>query len=440
MSLKTKSEKLGYAYQGGITSAQMHDLVQMIQLWASTAQWYGFDIVPTFLTESPEYGATLLKSGFIEEKQLIRVEMEGEKSVLRPSTVLSLLQLSRQHLFDAFAPPLKLASAGESAERTGGGVLLYWEASMCVVGEETPVAEAEMLQILWQICVAGGVDEQQVRVVVNTEGCEQCRGSFRSALQSYVRQRSMRLCRNCKSIVKKAPHEIFQCRQEKCVMVAAGAPQILDFLCDTCKKQLCSFLEYIDEMNIPYFLDSHMTRKAPWFSSLIFSVVERKLNERDEKDELDVEARNQEQKEEEIILAQGGCISRAAELMVGKKIDAAAGTLLPFSLLGLARTTQTIMPPPDVFLVQLGELAMRKSMALLELLRKGGIRMNKSLGTDSLKAQLKLAEGSNARIALIFGQKEALDKTVILRDVASGAQEIVPQDRLISFLHKRLFL
>ena len=74
----------------------------------------------------------------------------------------------------------------------------------------------------------------------------------------------------------------------------------------------------------------------------------------------------------------------------------------------------------------------------IEALREGGISVQESLGRDSVKSQLKVAERVGAEIALILGQKEALDDTIIVRELRSGIQETIPQEKLIEFLKKRL--
>lgn len=59
-------------------------------------------------------------------------------------------------------------------------------------------------------------------------------------------------------------------------------------------------------------------------------------------------------------------------------------------------------------------------------------------GPGSIKTQLKLAESNKVAIALIIGQKEAREGTVILRDVKSGMQELFTTERIIEEVKKRL--
>jgi histidyl-tRNA synthetase len=93
---------------------------------------------------------------------------------------------------------------------------------------------------------------------------------------------------------------------------------------------------------------------------------------------------------------------------------------------------------PRVFLVQLGELARRRGFKIFEELRKANIAASAAFSKDSIKTQLKLADRAEIKIALILGQQEVLDGTIIVRDMTTGAQETIKQNRLILVLKKRL--
>jgi len=96
------------------------------------------------------------------------------------------------------------------------------------------------------------------------------------------------------------------------------------------------------------------------------------------------------------------------------------------------------MPRPKVFLAQLGELAKKKSLKLFSELEKNGILTAESFGRGSLKSQLREADKQGVEITLILGQKEALDKTVIIKNMTSGVQEIVSADKLIDLVKRKL--
>jgi histidyl-tRNA synthetase len=96
------------------------------------------------------------------------------------------------------------------------------------------------------------------------------------------------------------------------------------------------------------------------------------------------------------------------------------------------------MQKPKVFLAQLGDLAKKKSLRLFADLEKNGILTAESFGRGSLKSQLRTADRLGVEITLILGQKEALDGTVIVKNMTTGVQEIVRMDKLSEVIKKKL--
>jgi histidyl-tRNA synthetase len=96
------------------------------------------------------------------------------------------------------------------------------------------------------------------------------------------------------------------------------------------------------------------------------------------------------------------------------------------------------MAKPKVFLAQLGDLAKKKSLKLFSELERNGILTAESFGRGSLKSQLRAADKLGVEITLILGQKEALDNTVIVKNMTTGVQEIVRIDKLSEIIKKKL--
>ena len=80
----------------------------------------------------------------------------------------------------------------------------------------------------------------------------------------------------------------------------------------------------------------------------------------------------------------------------------------------------------------------KKSLKLFEELRRAQIPTGEAFDRDSLKSQLRVADKYGARYALLLGQKEALENTVILRDMESGKQEVLNFDAAVAEVKKRL--
>ena len=311
-----------------------------------------------------------------------------------------------------------------------------------MVGEDGPVAEARIIQILWQFLSRCGVSRERASVAVIPLGCSQCIPSFRSSFSGHLRSRSQGLCKTCKHFFKTNPARILNCEEEKCSILAAHAPQILDFLCESCKKHLRGFLEFLDEMRIPYYLEPKRLRTGSPYNSIIFEFMLNSTSDlRESADSSRKQIPGSWTAKGKVILGEGGRLSKLGEAVTGRRIAAAGGMMFADTLMkgmgGLG------IPEPEsertkVFLVQLGELARRRSMNIFEMLRNADIPVMESLGKDAIKSQLKIAERMGAEIALIVGQKEAIDGTAIVREAESGIQETVPQEKLIEFLKRKL--
>jgi len=418
---------------------------------AELAEFYGFEKMATALVDEAKPLVALAKARLCEERMPVTWNLPGGGALaLRLAGALSILRSYVAHKMNDLPHPLKLSFEGESffvrnARRSGaraiGGARVesIEERGLMMLGEDTAIAEAEIIFCLWKTLAQIGIPSHTLQLTVNAIGCTQCRGHFRSSFLAYFRTRGSRLCRNCRRNLKRLPTRVLLCQEEKCRTAMHGAPQVLDFLCEACKKHLRGVLEFLDEAGVPYFLDARLFREGSWFHRFVFEVALHA--EFLPSGGLRVEGEPAAPDSETIMLAEGGGISYAGELIVGRRIDAVSGVIMRDVLERLCREQGIPLGPPTgqkVFLAQLGDLAKRKSLGLMEMLRLGGIGVMESLGRDSMKSQLKVAERARAQIALILGQKEALDNTVIVRDVSSGMQETVPQEKLVEFLKRSM--
>ena len=86
---------------------------------------------------------------------------------------------------------------------------------------------------------------------------------------------------------------------------------------------------------------------------------------------------------------------------------------------------------PMIFLAQLGQLAKRKSLKLFEEFRASKIPVAESFSKDSLRSQLNSANKMGVKWVLIFGQKEALENFITLRNMETGVQEEIKLDKVV---------
>lgn len=449
---------------------EKEELLEMLRgLFCNIASFYGFEKISYSLLDDARAYHALLKAGMTGERQPIVLKSgKGDDMIVRSSAVLSALRSYRSHKMNDFSQPVKVFCAGESffaVPRQDQPIQRRDEASLIMMGEQGPIAEAQIVQVLWKSLLDMGVPADRMSLVVNAIGCNQCFSHFRSSLSSHLRNKVVGLCKNCKRNFKQTPTRILVCEEEKCSIAASNAPQILDNLCEHCKKHLRGFLEFLDEMGISYHIDARHFRPGFWADTILFEfvvaarpavlapltdTVSEGVSMSDVAPDaiaaiaatsVDIAAPaivTAPSSKRGRIIAEGGRLSRAADLMGAKGLEAAAGSLLLDIIEQVTDTAPVFEIKSDVYLAQLGEMARRRSLRVLEMLRLAGITVKESLGRDAIKSQLKLAEKFGAPIALILGQKEALDNTIIVRETDSGIQEIVPQEKLIDFLKRRL--
>jgi histidyl-tRNA synthetase len=109
-----------------------------------------------------------------------------------------------------------------------------------------------------------------------------------------------------------------------------------------------------------------------------------------------------------------------------------------------ALKTQNILPATKnkshIFLIYMGDQAKKKALSILESFYDAGICVKEAFLKDSLKSQLRVADKEKADLALILGQQEVFEETIIIRDMQSGMQEKVPIRKVVDEVKRRLTL
>lgn len=429
-------------------------------LFRAVALFYGFEKISYSALDDAHVYQPLAKAGLMSEHPPVILKSGGNPDmIVRCVAVLSALRAWRSHKMNDFPQPIKIFSEAErlfSSIRKDQPITRRDEISVVMAGEEAPIAEAQIVQVIWKSLIDMGIPADRIHLAINAIGCTQCAHHFRSSLSSHLRNKIAGLCKNCKRNFKSTPTRILACEEEKCSIATSRAPQILDNLCEQCKKHLRGFLEFLDEMGITYDIDARHFRPGFWADTILFEFVYNPLPIASSAlhedtppsaigesaqvgitDDLVIPAAVTASKRS-MILAEGGRMGRAAELLGAKGLEAAAGVILLDTLEQAVSSLRRVEVKPDVYLAQLGEIARRRSLQVLETLRLAGITAKESLGRDAIKSQLKLAEKFGAPISLILGQKEVIDRTIIVRETDSGIQETVPQEKMIDFLKRRL--
>lgn len=393
---------------------------------SSFASNYGFSRIDTPIVES----TNLFKRTVGEGTDIVSKEMYsfttpgGDKLSLRPENTAGVVRSYIEHGMLNLPQPVKFYYVGPQfryEKPQAGRYRQLWQFGFESIGDEDPVIDAQLIAISYFILKELGLD---IEIHINSLGHSECRSNYLKTLKKYYQDKKKELCKDCSQRWSKNILRLLDCKNKRCQELSEEAPQIVDHLCEDCKNHFMSVLEYLDEMDINYTLDSHIVRGLDYYTRTVWEIFEtggeeKKLN----------------------ALGGGGRYDDLVELLGGRATPA-----IGFAI-GMERTAMRMQEAKseidrgaqvEVYVAQLGVEARKKALNLFEDLRADGFTVAENMSKKGLRDQLELASKKGAKYTLIMGQKEMSDDTILIRDMESGVQEIIDYKKVKHELRKRL--
>src|SRR3989339_151558 len=411
------------------TLTGMHDVLPEDQVYfkriqkavESVSNYYSFEKIETPILEIAE----VFQKAVGDDTDIVGKEMYtfrtkgGDIFSLRRKETAAVMRSYLEHGMHNLPQPVKLWYIGPffRYERPQAGRFRqFHQFGFEVIGEPSPSIDSQVIQMSYSVLKELGF--KNLTIEVNSIGDSECRPYFKKILTSYLRSRRSSLCSDCQRRLKENPLRILDCKEEKCQRVKAGAPQIIDHLCEDCHTHFKQVLEFLDELELPYTLNPYLVRGLDYYTKTVFEIVEQA-----------------EDGQSNGSLIGGGRYDNLAKILGGRDTPSCGSAGGIERILSLMKNkeikTKKSKDEPQIFLAQLGQLAKRKSMKLFEEFRAAKIPMAESFSKDSLKTQLRTADKMGIRWVLIFGQKEALEDFITLRDMDSGVQKEIKLDKVV---------
>jgi histidyl-tRNA synthetase len=384
---------------------------------ASLSHTFGYAPVDSPMFEDSRLFSFWMQNG----AQLLTVaNPKGNPVAARPANIFSLARVYLENHFAEREKVTKWSYHAPVAYLSGGQIRQPVEYGFQIFGPTAPIADAQLVNLLLKLFTETGLGGLSLEL--NNVGCLECLPRFQEQLKSYFKDKKYDLCDDClEHLEENRPLQILACTNLSCTAAAAEAPASLDFICENCRHQFIGVLEGLDELSVPYNLNQKVIG-PPWARRTVFEI-------------------RCSAGQREISLGAGSHADDLIQSLGGEPTPAlgfAGYAEAVLSALDLSQVKFAAKNKVDVFLVPVGELAAKKTLRLFTELWNNDILVSEFIGASSIKTQLKLAESNKVSIALIIGQKEARDGTVILRDVRSGMQELFTYERIIEEVKKRL--
>src|SRR3989338_598514 len=183
---KEKSGEKEFIYNFDRLPAKEAFSIRTKKILSALASFYGFEPIQTSLLEEPRFFSSLIRGGFWEESLPVQSKTSsGIDFLLRPSWALGILRAYISHRMNDFPHPLKFLFSGERfaagpAKSSSPQIRIFNEWGLCMIGEEGPIAEAEVIQVLWKGVEKLGIPQANLQIRLSATRCNECRSQFRS--------------------------------------------------------------------------------------------------------------------------------------------------------------------------------------------------------------------------------------------------------------------
>lgn len=384
------------------------------------ADFYGFSRIETPILENEElFSRGVGLSTDIVKKQMFTLKTNKDTLALRPEGTASVARAYIEQGMKSWPQPVKLWYFGPffRHERPQvGRFRQFWQLGFETIGEKAPVLDAQMIQISYAILEK--LKFKDPIIELNSMGCPQCRSYAKRVLKDYFKERKRSLCADCRRRLKENVFRILDCKEEKCQRIIGAAPQFIDHLCKECHNHFREVLEFLDALELPFHLNPYLVRGLDYYTKTVFEIFP---------------------KRGELALIGGGRYDGLIKVLGGEEVPGvgmAAG--VERLIMGMKEKSLRYKKEkvPKIFLAQVGILAKRKSLKLMEEFRKAKIPVAESLERDSLRAQLNEANKIGVKYVLILGQKELLEGGILMRNMKTGKQRTIKLKNLIKTLRK----
>ncbi len=400
------------------------------QVVEDVARLYGYQkiVTPTF-EETAVFQRGVGEGTDIVEKEMYSFEDRGGDALtLRPEGTAGVVRAYLEHGLFMKPQPVKLYYVEpmfryERQQR--GRYREFNQFGFEALGETDPAVDAEIIALLMQIYARLGL--RGLELHLNSIGDKVCRPRYVQALVDYYRPLYDDLCQDCKLRFNKNPLRLLDCKEPQDQPKIANAPKITEYLDEACAAHFAEVRRLLDAADVASVLDPLLVRGLDYYSRTAFEVMP-------------VAGASRRQS----VVGAGGRYDGLAELLGGRAtpgIGFAAGMERIIELMQEQKIDAPAAPAPLAYVAYLGAAAKAEAVRLAAELRRAGVGALLALGDRSLKAQMKQANASGARYALLIGEGELERGEVTVRDLAApeGAEErkqsSVKRDEVLAFVH-----
>jgi len=385
-------------------------------LWPDSWRWEM--LLGTFAIEVEGAGYGLLQSPMFEYAEVFRrgmgegsdvvgkemyefVDRDGQTIALRPEGTASVVRAYVQH-----HPVLPWKSwyatpAFRHERPQAGRYRQHHQVGVEALGPADADLDVEVVSLADGFFRRLGLSDFVLKV--NSMGDGACRPAYIELLRSALEERRDQLCGEHRERLDANPLRALDCKREECRSATADVPHLVDHLCEPCAAHFARVRAGLEALAVPNTVDHRLVRGFDYYTRTTFEFASGAIDA----------AQNG--------IGGGGRYDGLVEMLGGPPTPG-IGFGIGIERVLIACDAEGVFPaaPPalDAFVVDVagGETA----RGLTAALRRAGLRADRAFDGRSMKSQMKLADRSGARLALIVGSQEQAQGTVTVRPLRDG--------------------
>ncbi|MDP1766144.1 MAG: histidine--tRNA ligase [Methylotenera sp.] len=357
----------------------------------------------------------------IVEKEMYAWEdaLNGDKLALRPEGTAGCVRAVVENNL-TYNGPVRLWYSGamfrhENVQK--GRQRQFHQIGVEAFGYDSPQVDAEQIVLLARLWRELGI--QDVALQINSIGDAHERAEYRSVLIAYFEQHADLLDEDAKRRLHTNPLRILDTKNPRMQAICEAAPKLIDCLGDETRTHFDGLCKMLDAAGVAYQVNARLVRGLDYYNRTVFEWVTTKLGAQG-------------------TIAGGGRYDKLVERLGGDATPACGfGIGLERVFLLMQEYGIAADEAPDVYLVNVGEHVEQVAFTIAEQLRNANIQVLLHAGGGSFKSQMKKADKSQAKFALILGDDEVANNQVTLKPMLAtvkGEQQQLSIEAAITYL------
>ncbi len=270
-------------------------------------------------------------------------------------------------------------------------------------GFDAPEVDAEQIVLLARLWRELGIVD--VELQINSIGDADERLAYRQTLIAYFEQHADLLDKDAKRRLHTNPLRILDTKNPRMQAMCEAAPKLMDNLGEASRTHFEKLCQLLSDAGISYIINHRLVRGLDYYNRTVFEWVTTKLGAQG-------------------TIAGGGRYDTLVERLGGNATPACGfGIGLERVFLLMQEYGVTAQNMPDIYLVNVGELAEKRAFAASEILRNAGLSVVLHAGGGSFKSQMKKADRSGARFAAILGDDEVAAGEISLKPLLQAGEQ-----------------